>query len=881
LRINRLYLKNFAAIFAALGRNEIELDFTINSRIINIFVGQMGSGKTAILSQLQPFSNLGTLDVRNSNDQILTGENGEKIIEYSSNGSEYLIDHKYIWSGKSHSTKSYISKNGLELNPNGNVSSFRDIIEMEFGLDQNDLKMIRLGPNVANVINLKSTDRKAFIASLLSNTEIYILIYKKLTEEMRILNSQIGLLTNKLLKLDENAKDAIEDERGHLTSKLDDLVKIHQNYTEQYSRLKASIELAMNKKSYKEFCAELEETTKEYETTEARMNAALEAFREILKYPSDVEIGKKLGHIDAYINTCSEKIMILESKYDQLEADRSKLEADLKLSISSEQVKRMEEEYKDLLDKSNILSEKLKTFKCQKTSHDLRKLQHICEETDGMILDLRMYDKEIIKKLYRSDSSVISYSKKQIERLMWKKQDLQKTANSVAFSATYDSPYPVFRAPFCPTKDCPYYQTHPQTISRETKKDHVSMVEEMTRGLDDIDKKINILAEYPRIYAIITRLRENWRHLLKELHGLDIIRNSDLLAVITDSRNIYWYTRDSFDEYIRLCVDRENYSNMIETLSRINTELTAHKLNSVDSGDAEKKLLSIERELDTVKMELKKNLEDREKLYIEQKEYNDIYVKVSNRAKLSDEMHELEEAMDALATIESDMHSNKIFVEENEQLMLGISGEILKTSNQISDIQNRLEEIKMQLRDIHITREELDDILEKRDIKKYIIDAVSTKEGIPLVMVKIFLDECVDIINDLISDVFGETVEIIKFDVNETEFKIPYMVNGIEIEDIENASQGQQSIISIALSFALMRQSQMKYNIMLLDELDGPLHLADRNKFVDILMKQLNIINAEQCFIISHNDILTGNPVNIILTSDEVVGNDMAEVIHV
>ena len=94
-------------------------------------------------------------------------------------------------------------------------------------------------------------------------------------------------------------------------------------------------------------------------------------------------------------------------------------------------------------------------------------------------------------------------------------------------------------------------------------------------------------------------------------------------------------------------------------------------------------------------------------------------------------------------------------------------------------------------------------------------------------------------------------------------------INGCPVDDVSRASQGQKSIISLALSFALMRQSNSRWNIMLLDEVDGPLHRNDRNKFISILYKQLAAIDANQVFLISHNFTFEGQDVNVIMTTDE------------
>jgi hypothetical protein len=61
------------------------------------------------------------------------------------------------------------------------------------------------------------------------------------------------------------------------------------------------------------------------------------------------------------------------------------------------------------------------------------------------------------------------------------------------------------------------------------------------------------------------------------------------------------------------------------------------------------------------------------------------------------------------------------------------------------------------------------------------------------------------------------------------------------------------------------------YNILLLDEMDGPLYISDREKFIAVLFKQIRAIGAEQIFLISHNNTFEGTSVNIIMTTEEHV----------
>ena len=65
-----------------MGKESITLNLRNSTELINVFIGKIGSGKTYILSHLQPFSTVGTLDIRNTDDPIIEGRDGLKRIVY-------------------------------------------------------------------------------------------------------------------------------------------------------------------------------------------------------------------------------------------------------------------------------------------------------------------------------------------------------------------------------------------------------------------------------------------------------------------------------------------------------------------------------------------------------------------------------------------------------------------------------------------------------------------------------------------------------------------------------------------------------------------------------------------------------------------------------
>lgn len=116
MRIQSLFLKNFAPIASALDKFEVRLVFDPpNNKKINVIVGRMGTCKTFILGHLQPFATLGSLDVRNQDDLVIESKTGLKELVIQDGYDTYKIQHIYSPTKQGHSIKSYIVKNDKEL----------------------------------------------------------------------------------------------------------------------------------------------------------------------------------------------------------------------------------------------------------------------------------------------------------------------------------------------------------------------------------------------------------------------------------------------------------------------------------------------------------------------------------------------------------------------------------------------------------------------------------------------------------------------------------------------------------------------------------------------------------------------------------------------
>ena len=150
-------------------------------------------------------------------------------------------------------------------------------------------------------------------------------------------------------------------------------------------------------------------------------------------------------------------------------------------------------------------------------------------------------------------------------------------------------------------------------------------------------------------------------------------------------------------------------------------------------------------------------------------------------------------------------------------------------------------------------------------IKKY-----TSIHGIQTVYMSVFMNSILNMTNALLTLLFRGRFTLQPFIINENEFNIPCADSEGRIrEDISLMSDSQLSMISMLISFVLLRNSSNKYNIIKLDEVDDNLDNMNRIQF-SILIEQIMIdLGFDQCLIISHNNELDLSNTDIVILKME------------
>jgi len=872
-KILRLYLKNFAQIMSGLDKKEITLDFSINDKVINIFIGKIGSGKTAILGHLQPFATYGTLDIRNQDDPIIPGETGKKEISFLHNDIIFDIQHVYSWNKhtESHNIKSYIQMNGEELNPNGNTGSFKELIKIHFGLDQNYLRVLRLGPNVANIIEMRAAERKSFIASLRPDTDIYLMLYKHLSEDLRKVNSALAVLSKKLVSLSSGQEEKLKSEFAMTVEDHREVSAEYETEKTAYFMDKGTLSSILQNRSVDDLKTEYTHSLETFQSLSNQLEDLKKSQERINTSMSLTDVMREIGKVEMTLQQISAQATLLEEEMKNTNLELAKWKERKAILGEKDQMADLAQTIANLEAKYEDYKRRVYGFHSNQSYRSLAAFIDSLPITIMTIDSVAGYPTDVISLLYHSDHSILNKARIDIDRLNGRVYNLQRQMTNIAYSAKYRAPYPLVRPPFCPTVECPFIQSHPAII-RE-KMDEISDDNPLRKLQDEIDRvngTIARLEEYPVIYQKIQSLKKSWPEIRDIISGFGALKTESLYSILTNSQyRMNWYDHEKLTDALEKCKIQEELYNLEHQVKSAKQELEA--LETEFGGNIDDKIAEAEVRHIRQRSELQRLSEEKARqsdlLQSLQADARALEHSTEICQVLGDTSRQIEELQKVIRSLQENIQKSNELCESIKRRQ----EKLTSYEDKLKKLADKGEELRSQLNDIKFTKIEFQAVTEAKDELSMILDATSTKEGIPLILVEVFLEDCREILNELIEDVFSDSLEILPSDANDLELKIPYSINGFRIEDIRMASQGQRAIISIALSFALIRQSVFDYNIMLLDEVDGALYKRDREKFINILFKQLQAIGANQVFLITHNSTFDNSPANIIMTTEEMI----------
>lgn len=850
MKINYLILENFSNIDTAMGAHKIEIDFRNVKNKIILLIGPNGSGKTSLLSLLTPFATVGGLDIRNSSNLILEGKNGYKEIEIVNKNDIYLIKHFYTAKKPDgHSVKSYIMKNGIELNPNGNVSSFKEYVKDELNVEIDYLKLIRLGSNVTSMIDLSETERKTFMNKLLSDADIFLNFFKKVNNDLKQLKEMISHAVDKQNRL------------GIIS--IDDIENTIYNYENQLVIKQSEYDNISNQISIAQHTIDLIEDSYSLKTRLSDMQKKLIKMRNILEKKdyesSDPEYySQKLIDLDkdnVRRQTQNDALLLMIQTYltrlDELTESKHQLELQYeKEQDSDRELLSMESEIKKLTDDIDNIKKSLTADKPEISKPDLDNFIVFLKNTQQQLDRTYEFGKEPVKKvikLLKNGKNVINYINNQL-------LSLDDTGNGDLFLERLRNKFTFLESDIpqdCNNVTCKARQVYIQIANllhsqEEEKNNDYAILQSMELVYQNLS---NIFIEFNNYSELIQKLPEY----IKKYFLLDTIYQN-----ISDCSCIY--DDKKLNSFLSIVTEYHNIQEMINKKESLEIMLSKFKKFS--------NLSYIKDQLTNIS----NDIEDyNDKILDNKKSISHNNEIIDSNNKTIETYSELKETFTEHDILEERV---KILEEEwqtyviNTQQIKDLNIQLNRVKLEIEFIQNKIQTSKTSLIQYKDLQKDLSSYNKIFDELTLIKESLSSSKGIPLRYVKNYLGNTEEITNELLDIAFNGDIYIDKFKITQNEFTIPFYNKGKILRDVKLASQGETSFISIALAFALSSQTMSDYNIMLLDEIDSTLDIKFKEKFLKILENQIDRIDAEQCFFITHGNMFSSYPVDVLSLGD-------------
>lgn len=875
MRILHIKLVGYVGLYNGIGVKDLEIDFTRSKNRICVISGANGCGKSTLLNALNILPD--------GRDLLVPSFTASKSIVLSDNDIIYNINILYPIdsNGNRITTKAYIQKNGVELNQNGNVSSYKDIIFNEFDLDSNYITLSHLSGDDRGLADKKPAERKKFLASISSSLDVYNDIYKNLNKKANTYKSYINNLTGKIRAIgnESNLRSGLVSLSNRET-KLTDMIEvlkteIIQNQTliqvndpdgklqERYNSIESELNDIGRKNTL--VLKELREFYEDnFDTSETKLN------KESLL--SEVEeLNTQINYHKDKRNENNTNILVLtnsiQNNTDRIEANNiriSKLSNDIdqgldrQISIYTDRLNNIKQEFLSYhMNPDNIIS---------KTDIDqlIFVLTEFIKDIDLLYESVNGYSISEFIDLIRNDkiSNYLQTENKNLDDLNGINSDLEKqlmqAKSDLSIVSVLDN-----RPGECKIDSCLFLQESFKVLHKYKDKKEIAdrieylenFITDNNKLLDeikvDIEKYNNMLSSEAIFDAIISLLKSN--------HA--ILSNFSITAAIRDSKTLYGRISRNymFNEFRDLSV-LTNISNDIIEYNNINkvynTLLSVQKTNNRNIEECNE-LLSEVKELESI---IEKDKSSRDAL-IKDNTFldgliNNCEIRINLINGLVSRYDKWVEVDNKYKLLELEFKNLQKQFEGSAEILQRISKaqqELLSAKNELSPIVDQRKNIESQLLLLESYSKEYNEYSEKYIVIDKLKRYSSPTGGIQSLFMSLYMNKTLDLANQLLGMIFQGQYKLLEYVINQDEFRMPFIGNGLIVDDISSGSTSQVCIMGMIINLVLLNQASTKYNITRLDEIDGGLDHQNRYMFVDILQKIIQILNIEQLFIISHS----------------------------
>lgn len=874
MRLLRLRLENYIGIYNGMGLSSIEIDFSKCIHKVLIIKGDNGTGKSTIFKALTPLAD--------SSIDYIPDKTAIKEIAYETD-FQTILNIKYesiVKDGIRRPTKCYLNRlnpdGSIEnLNPSNNITTAKEVIYDILGIDDNFITLSQLSANKKGLGGLKPSERKRYVNSIISSLTAFNSIHKLITTKSTVLKSIIDSYVTKLSQIGNIAivEDAIKKDTvalQELDNKKNGLISEIATIKAELSRLDTSGNFLNDYKDLSMRKIILEKEIRDLPDIEEYSEDKLIQYeKDMAKYEANEEMlssrAKELLDEESKINNNITELTIkLDSLYNKEHMDdlNSKIESTKKELESYKPYFHLFKTYKDISEQ-DYETVKIVIEKFNSTVENIFQTYSETVRKESMN-SLRTGKKEVIL----DHTEILSGLEKQLEDLRTEKRDVEflnnrsKDYNKIPDDCNHKS-------------DCPFIKDVVEAKNAlRSRQSLYSLSTKINSTLDAIESAKNLAEEN----MIKTQCLYEMKSILEYIQSMSKIIRKFPGTESLDSINTLYH---NIEHGIRLNFESVDKYQEFKNISTIVSALE-EDLHSYES--AKEKLISANAEIRILQEKIDTDLKN---LSTIRDSKLSIFAEIE---KIRSSKMEIEMVLDSIryakinkakfeeVSVELNEITNKIeSMEKNTVLIKDLTDKLNRRASELSALQNTdlpaiskaIEENKYRMvlfeqytRD---SQEYAAKYNEVQMIKKY-----TSIHGIQTVYMSVFMNSILNTTNTLLRLLFGGRFALQPFIINENEFNIPCADSeGRVREDISLMSDSQLSMISMLISFVLLRNSSNRYNIIKLDEVDDNLDSMNRIQFSILIEQIMNDLGFDQCLIISHNNELDLSNTDIVILKME------------
>lgn len=864
--LKRLKLVNYGGIYNGMGLYEIEIDFTRCRNKIVLIKGDNGSGKSTIENALKPLPD--------DNSSFISGVSACKEIEYidETNGIVYSISYIHEYKNQSRISKGYFKKilpngNVIDLNPSGNISSCKEMINEELELDANYITLTQLSSTKRGIADLRPAERKRYVNSILSSTDVYNTMYKTLSKKASTYKALMSSISSKIDNVGNTVQ--LQEELKSIESKISETEKLMEQHNEVINKEKGMLLSIDPNNEISNRIETYTESTKIYSNKKDEFSKQLNKIYSTDPNLSTIVINKEIldklnqDIIDTkyLIESTKERINNLikerEQEASRLEEETAKLKS-INSGMNLIEVQRI---------KDDLTSRKEKIRKRWGDIVDLNTITHdefmIAYEAIKQMIEILNQPIELIP----SDDIEIEYLDvlRNIERLDNEIEDTAVFRNKIEMNE-YKLDILEQRPSDCNNNSCPFIADalKAKKIIDELMKQRkgFTTISELNKQKESYEQKLSNVERNKRLLEIYNTNRI----ILSKLQlNLDTYEN----CVVSLSRNrlMILPTLAGFIEYSNDLIEYKSIDKDLNDITvKYNALYTQKDLINMITDSIDR--LNVNINEDTVKINAMN-----EEITSLTKKYNDMCKLCISLEDIFNLRASLNECEESLRILNEEIEKDRSNIDRIEKL----NSDIEKLNVNISELKSQLEPLRKTAESLRyrITLsaeyskeyEQYNMMYTKIETLKYYC---SPTTGIQLLFANMYLNKIMDNANKILSRLFGGTFALLPLIITESEFRIPVAVRGgINHDDITSMSSAQISLISMIISISLLSQTSTKLNIIVGDEIDAPFDSENRREFMNILTQLMGLVNSSQCVLISHNSEISLNDCDVILLKNE------------